>query len=44
MAIVLIYQADTLIMRYIKSVEDDFMQHGGVKERLYKLRTEANNN
>lgn len=44
MAIVLIYQADTLIMRYIKSVEDDFMQHGGVKERLYKLRTETNNN
>ena len=41
MLIVLIYQADTLIMRYIKAIEDDFKQNGGVKERLYNLRTEA---
>lgn len=43
MSIVLIYQADTLIMRYIKSVEEDFKANGGVKERLYKIRMEFKN-
>lgn len=43
MTIVLIYQADTLIMRYIKSVEEDFKTNGGIKERLHKLRMESKN-
>lgn len=41
MVIVLLYQADTLIMRYVKSIEDDFKAHGGVKERMYQVRTKA---
>ena len=38
MVIVLLHQADTLIMRYIRSIEEDFKNNGGVKEKLYKTR------
>ena len=41
MVIVLLYQADTLLMCYIKSVEDRFASEGGVKEKMYRLRTQV---
>lgn len=39
MIIVLLYQSDTLLMRYIRSVENEFKKFGGVKEKMYKVRT-----
>jgi four helix bundle suffix protein len=41
MVIVLLYQADTLLMRYIASIEDEFRINGGVKERMYAARVEV---
>ena len=41
MTIVLIHQAETLLMRYIKHVEDRFKAEGGVKERMYKIRVSS---
>ena len=41
MVIVLLYQADTLLMRYIASIEDEFRINGGVKEQMYAARVEV---
>ncbi len=41
MAIVLLYQVDTLLSRYIKSIEQKFVTDGGIKEKMYRLRTKA---
>lgn len=41
MVVVLLYQADTLLMRYLASIEDEFRSEGGVKERMYALRMSA---
>ena len=43
MIIVLLYQSDTLLMRYIRSVEDEFRENGGIKERMYRVRTASRN-
>lgn len=43
MVIVLLYQADTLLMRYIASVEEEFRLEGGVKERMYAVRMSVKN-
>ena len=40
MAIVLIYQADVLIIKYIEYLEDKFKKEGGIKEMMYKIRTQ----
>lgn len=40
MAIVLIYQADILIIKYIEYLENRFKQEGGIKEKMYKIRTQ----
>lgn len=41
MVVVLLYQADTLLMRYIASIEDEFKANGGVKEKMYAVRMEV---
>ena len=43
MLIVLLYQSDTLLMRYIHSIENEFKENGGIKERMYKLRIATRN-
>ena len=40
MIIVLLYQADVLLMRYIRHIEAEFAEHGGIKERMYAVRTQ----
>ena len=40
MVIVLLYQADVLLMRYIRHIEAEFAEHGGIKERMYTVRTQ----
>ena len=41
MAIVLLYQADVLTMRYIEYIEAEFRKQGGIKERMYAVRIRA---
>ena len=41
MAIVLLYQADALTMRYIEYIEAEFRKQGGIKERMYAVRIRA---
>lgn len=38
MIIVLLYQSDMLLLRYIRSVEEEFIKHGGIKEKMYHAR------
>ncbi|MBP3432292.1 MAG: four helix bundle suffix domain-containing protein [Alistipes sp.] len=38
MVIVLLYQEDTLLMRYLNSIENEFQLNGGIKEKMYSLR------
>lgn len=38
MAIVLIKQADYLLFKQIKRIENDFLEDGGFSERMYRLR------
>lgn len=39
-AITLIYQTDTLLGKLIDSQKNDFVRNGGIKEEMYKARTE----
>ena len=39
MVIVLLCQADTLIKRYLDYIEAKFKKEGGIKERMYNIRT-----
>jgi four helix bundle suffix protein len=39
--IVLIQRATALLRRQMESQEEEFVRHGGIKERMYKVRTEA---
>jgi four helix bundle suffix protein len=41
MVVVLLYQADTLLMRYIASIEAEFKAQGGVKEKMHAVRMEV---
>ena len=41
MIIVLIHQAESLTMRYIRRIESEFRENGGMKERMYALRVSA---
>lgn len=41
MAICLIHQADSMLYKLIELVKQDFLRNGGVKEAMYKARTEA---
>ena len=40
-AICLICQANYLMERHIKFLEEDFLKHGGLRERMYQARKEA---
>lgn len=40
-AICLIYQANYLMERHIKFLEEDFLKHGGLRERMYQARKET---
>jgi restriction system protein len=39
--IVLIQRTTALLRRQMESQEEEFVQHGGIRERMYKARTEA---
>ena len=39
MAIVLLCQADTLIKKYLDYLEGKFRNEGGIKEKMYAVRT-----
>ena len=39
--IVLIQRATALLRRQMESQEEEFVQHGGIRERMHKVRTEA---
>lgn len=41
-AICLVHQANYLLDRQIQAVEKDFVENGGISERLYKARTTQN--
>lgn len=41
MIIVLLHQAETLTMRYIKHIEKEFREQGGIKEKMYAVRVNA---
>ena len=41
MIIVLLHQAETLTMRYIRHIEEDFREQGGIKEKMYAVRVNA---
>lgn len=37
-AITLIHQADMMLRKYIEKLQTDFVEHGGIKEQMYKAR------
>ena len=41
MIIVLLHQAETLTMRYIRHIEEEFRAQGGIKEKMYAVRVNA---
>ena len=41
MIIVLLHQAETLTMRYIRHIEEEFREQGGIKEKMYAVRVNA---
>ena len=41
MIIVLLHQAETLTMRYIRHIEEEFREQGGIKEKMYAVRVKA---
>ena len=41
MIIVLLHQAESLIMRYIRYAEVEFREQGGIKEKMYAVRVNA---
>lgn len=41
MIIVLLHQAETLTMRYIRHIEEEFREQGGIKEKMYSVRVNA---
>lgn len=41
MIIVLLHQAETLTMRYIRHIEEEFRERGGIKEKMYAVRVNA---
>ena len=43
MTLVLIQQAQSLILRYIKKVSDNFAEEGGFREQMTKIRLEVRN-
>lgn len=42
-AITLIHQTDTLLRRLLERLKQDFIEHGGLKEEMYKARVEWRN-
>lgn len=43
-AITLIHQTDMLLWKYIEKLQADFIQNGGIKEKMYKARTNYRGN
>ena len=43
-AITLIHQTDMLLWKYIEKLQADFIQNGGIKEKMYKARTNYRSN
>ena len=43
-AITLIHQTDMLLWKYIERLQADFIQNGGIKEKMYKARTNYRGN
>lgn len=43
-AITLIHQTDMLLWKYIERLQADFIQNGGIKEKMYKARTNYRSN
>lgn len=43
-AITLIHQTDMLLWKYIERLQADFIQDGGIKEKMYKARTNYRSN
>lgn len=43
-AITLIYQADLMLRKLLKSIEQRFLAEGGIRERMTRARIEARNN